>query len=1030
MINRALKLAIDDLKAAKGDDISTWLTPVRLTFLWSQGALPTPIMHSMNRGTYNHIVEFRKPFPRAVNIIPPGQSGFLNYLGEYSHAYDQLPLYDTWTYKPVLFKYQNIKEVAESEMILIRDDVYTPVAVDDSETTDEDVPITIDVLANDYYLDSNNLIIVDLTDPIDGTVIDNGDGTITFLPDANFNGVTSFTYKVFDGIAESNTATVSVTVNSVNDVPVANDDTAIVDEDGFVDIDVLGNDNDVDADDLTITSVSSPSLGTVVIMLGTIEYTPFENLNGPDSFTYTISDDMGGTATATVYVTINAVNDAPIADDDLIITDEDVPVDIALSASDIDGDFLTYLIVDAPAHGVLSITGPNVFYTPDLNYYGPDSFTFKVSDGSLESNIATISITINAVNDAPVALDDSAITDQDISVLIDLLANDYDVDDISLTIISVFDKTSGGVVLNGDGTVTYYPVIDYVGTAQFKYTISDSQGATDTAICVVTMLDKTPPTTYIDIDGTSGNDDWFTSSVTITLTADDAHSVIFLTKYRINGGSWITYSEPFDISIEGINTIEYRSVDGNNNVEAIKEAEFKIDTTNPLSMLFVQQPHHKEGNVYYVTKTTQFILSAKDDEWPFSSGILEIEYQIDSGSWNTHQGDELTFIVTLKGPHTINFHSIDEAGNEEEVKSIQIEVNAYILTYLGEIGGAYSDPVTLQASFFDMALQQLIEGKTIRFDIGDQFNLAETDSNGVATCTLILTQPEVSTTVIASFAGDIDYEPVSVWAPFFIEKEEVYLTYTGFTVVPTTVGTIELRATILEDQDGYWGDLNKIFITFSIYSVPMGETPLQVFGSYMVEFTNVDGVGVIVIEIPNLNVGGYLIKVTLTPDENFYHQAGASDLAILTVYKPTGDFVTGGGWIVDSNGNKGNFGFNVKYKKNGLPKGQAIYVYREGDWEYIVKSNAWIGMAIIGNHSFFEAKCVVQQYNSKTGELYWGEGNYRMRVDVWDGEEDGNTDVYQIRVYDKNGIVYHEAGFDPYGHLMGGNIVIHIDKKK
>jgi penicillin amidase len=123
VINRALKMAVVDLKAARGDDISTWLTPVRLTFLWSQGALPTPRMHSMNRGTYNQVVEMLKnsryywlykPPPRAENVIPPGQSGFLNYLGQYNHAYDQLPLYDTWTYKPLLFNYYDVKAVAES----------------------------------------------------------------------------------------------------------------------------------------------------------------------------------------------------------------------------------------------------------------------------------------------------------------------------------------------------------------------------------------------------------------------------------------------------------------------------------------------------------------------------------------------------------------------------------------------------------------------------------------------------------------------------------------------------------------------------------------------------------------------------------------------------------------------------------------------------------------------------------------------------------------------------------------------------
>ena len=124
VIVRALKKALDDLNATRGPDISIWLTPVYITYLWSQGALPTPKMHSMNRGTYNHIAEmpkrrwwhwFRKPSPHAVNVIPPGQSGFVSVVtGASPHAYDQLGLYDTWTYKPVLFHYKDVKSVAES----------------------------------------------------------------------------------------------------------------------------------------------------------------------------------------------------------------------------------------------------------------------------------------------------------------------------------------------------------------------------------------------------------------------------------------------------------------------------------------------------------------------------------------------------------------------------------------------------------------------------------------------------------------------------------------------------------------------------------------------------------------------------------------------------------------------------------------------------------------------------------------------------------------------------------------------------
>ncbi|MFX1386245.1 MAG: penicillin acylase family protein [Promethearchaeota archaeon] len=129
LIVRVLKEALAELEASYGPDVSTWLTPVRITRLWSQGALPTPKMHSMNRGTYNHIAEMPKwewwhaigkPDPHAVNVIPPGQSGFFSIVDGISpHAYDQLMLYDTWTYKPVRFRWGANMDVAESLEYLI-----------------------------------------------------------------------------------------------------------------------------------------------------------------------------------------------------------------------------------------------------------------------------------------------------------------------------------------------------------------------------------------------------------------------------------------------------------------------------------------------------------------------------------------------------------------------------------------------------------------------------------------------------------------------------------------------------------------------------------------------------------------------------------------------------------------------------------------------------------------------------------------------------------------------------------------------
>lgn len=127
VIIRVLKEALGELTASLGPDVSTWLTPVRTTGFSQQGALPSPRMHAMNRGTYNQIVEMprwkwkditRQDPPNAVNVIPPGQSGFMNYLQQFNHAYDQLPLYETWTYKPMLFRYSAIEAVAESFTML------------------------------------------------------------------------------------------------------------------------------------------------------------------------------------------------------------------------------------------------------------------------------------------------------------------------------------------------------------------------------------------------------------------------------------------------------------------------------------------------------------------------------------------------------------------------------------------------------------------------------------------------------------------------------------------------------------------------------------------------------------------------------------------------------------------------------------------------------------------------------------------------------------------------------------------------
>src|SRR5439155_4774094 len=135
--------------------------------------------------------------------------------------------------------------------------------------------------------------------------------------------------------------------------------------------------------------------------------------DGTDSLTFKANDGELDSNTATVAITVTAVNDAPVASDQAVVTDEDTAKAIALGATDIEGSALTYATVTGPAHGTLTGTAPALTYTPTANYNGPDSFTFKANDGELDSNIATVSIIVTAANDAPVASNQAVTTDED-----------------------------------------------------------------------------------------------------------------------------------------------------------------------------------------------------------------------------------------------------------------------------------------------------------------------------------------------------------------------------------------------------------------------------------------------------------------------------------------------------------------------------------------------------------------------------------------------------------------------------------------
>ena len=363
---------------------------------------------------------------------------------------------------------------------------FAPVAVDDVMYTEVNTAVSRDVLYNDYGAEGS-ISLAAVTQGANGSVVFDAFGNVTYTPNPGTFGTDTFTYVVVDEQGGEALGTVTVTVNGT---PVANDDTASVDEDGSVVIPVLDNDSDPENYQLGLTITTPPAHGTVELNPDfTVTYTPAANYNGPDSFTYTISDGFtGGTATAVVSMTVTSINDAPVANADAATVAEDGAVNVAVltNDTDADGDTLAVASVTQGAHGAVVINPDrSVKYTPAANYSGSDAFTYTISDGNGGTATAAVTINVTPVNDAPVAVNDSATMVAGSAAAVSVLANDADVDGPSLAVASVTQGAHGAVAISGS-QVTYTAAL-YVGADSFTYTVSDGAGGTATATVAVNV---------------------------------------------------------------------------------------------------------------------------------------------------------------------------------------------------------------------------------------------------------------------------------------------------------------------------------------------------------------------------------------------------------------------------------------------------------------------------------------------------------------------------------------------------------------
>ncbi|MBM4046068.1 MAG: tandem-95 repeat protein, partial [Planctomycetes bacterium] len=334
----------------------------------------------------------------------------------------------------------------------------------------------------------------------DGMLTLNADGSFSYTPNANFYGTDSFTYRASDGRASSDPATVAITVNPVNDVPVAVLNGYSVEEDNVLSVGGLGvleNDTDVEGDALTAVLVTAPSRGVLALIEdGTFSYTPNANFNGTDAFTYRAYDGLASSSISTVTITVEPVNDAPEAQPDAHSGNEDATLVVATPGvlendTDVDGNPVTAVLASGPASGTLTLNADGSFrYTPNANFNGTDSFTYRASDGVDSSALATVTITVNPANDTPVAAADTYGVNEDgvLTVAVPgVLGNDLDVEGDTLSTLLVGLASSGTLALNADGSFSYAPNASFNGVDSFSYRAYDGLAYSDVVAVTITV---------------------------------------------------------------------------------------------------------------------------------------------------------------------------------------------------------------------------------------------------------------------------------------------------------------------------------------------------------------------------------------------------------------------------------------------------------------------------------------------------------------------------------------------------------------
>ena len=499
---------------------------------------------------------------------------------------------------------QAITGLAASNMAPVLPDSVEPVSIPENTRAGSNVggPVAASDAERDplsYSLPGSSDFVIDSrTGQIkvaDGVVLDFDAGQTSY----------TLTVGVDDGFGGQDSVTVTITITGVNEAPVANDDVATTDEDSSIEI-AVRTDIDPDAGDtvtLLGTLPDAPDHGSATVDTADnrITYTPSANYHGPDSFSYRVQDGGGLTADATVAVTVKGVNDAPefvSATAERSVPESAQPganVGVPVTANDVDGDLLGYRLQGAPEFEIDEDTGqiqvaPGV--TLDRERTPSYEVTVTASDGKGGIDSITVTINVSNVNEAPTAVNDTATTDEDQSVRIDVLANDTDPDTerAALTVSVLRDPLDGTARVESDRTITYTPNANFAGENSFTYRLSDGSLSDDGSVTVtVEAVNDAPAFPAATAERSVPEDAEADDNVGTPVTAMDVESALLT--YSLSGadsGSFnidsngqiaVATGVTFDIATQETYVVTVTADDGSGEANATATVEVTITVT-------------------------------------------------------------------------------------------------------------------------------------------------------------------------------------------------------------------------------------------------------------------------------------------------------------------------------------------------------------------------------------------------------------------------------------------------------------------